>query len=187
MKTSAARRGALEGRCEKRLHVSPFMEMDCEHVFRVRAPGRRLVTRIANRRAGRTLFEATLALVREIGFDDSFSFVYSPRPGTPAAELPDALPSEAKLARLKRLQAQIEAQARAIRAAKVGRVERLLVERPSKKDPSELSGRTSSNHVVNFKGDARLIGRFVEVHIEAAMAHSLRGRVASECSDARLG
>jgi len=132
-------------------------------------------------------FEATLALVREIGFDDSFSFVYSPRPGTPAAELPDALPREAKLARLKRLQAQIEAQARAIRAAKVGRVERLLVERPSKKDPSELSGRTSSNHVVNFKGDARLIGRFVEVHIEAAMAHSLRGRVASECSDARLG
>jgi len=120
-------------------------------------------------------FEATLALVREVGFDDSFSFVYSPRPGTPAAELADTLPHEAKRARLQRLQAAIEAQAGAIRAAKVGRVERVLVERPSKKNPEELSGRTSSNHVVNFRGDAQLIGCFVEVRIDAARAHTLRG------------
>jgi tRNA-2-methylthio-N6-dimethylallyladenosine synthase len=125
-------------------------------------------------------FEATLALVRELGFDDSFSFLYSPRPGTPAAELADALPREAKRARLQRLQAEIEAQAGAIRAAKVGRVERVLVERPSKKNPAELSGRTSSNHVVNFRGDAELIGRFVEVRIDAARAHSLRGTLETD-------
>jgi len=125
-------------------------------------------------------FEATLALVREVGFDASFSFVYSPRPGTPAADLPDTLPREAKLARLQRLQAEIEARAGAIRAAKVGRVERVLVERPSKKDPAQLSGRTSSNHVVNFRGEAQLIGRFVEVRIDAALAHSLRGTLETD-------
>jgi len=125
-------------------------------------------------------FEATLALVREIGFDASFSFVYSPRPGTPAAELRDALPREAKRARLQRLQAELEAQADAIRAAMVGGIERVLVERPSKKDPSELSGRTSNNHVVNFKGDPGLIGRFVAVRIDAARPHSLRGALAAD-------
>jgi len=125
-------------------------------------------------------FEATLALVREVGFDASFSFVYSPRPGTPAADLADALPREAKLARLQRLQAEIEAQAGAIRAAKVGGIERVLVERPSKKNPEELSGRTSSNHVVNFRGDPRLIGRFVELRIDAALPHSLRGSLQAD-------
>ncbi|MEJ2176025.1 MAG: tRNA (N6-isopentenyl adenosine(37)-C2)-methylthiotransferase MiaB [bacterium] len=125
-------------------------------------------------------FEATLALVREVGFDTSFSFVYSPRPGTPAADLPDTLPREVKHARLQRLQAELEAQAGKIRAAKVGQVERVLVERPSKKDPTELSGRTSSNHVVNFRGEAQLIGRFVELRIDAARAHSLRGTLESD-------
>jgi tRNA-2-methylthio-N6-dimethylallyladenosine synthase len=125
-------------------------------------------------------FEATLALVREIGFDASFAFVYSPRPGTPAAELRDDLPREAKLARLQRLQAEIEAQAAAIRAAMVGGIERVLVERPSKRDPAELSGRASNNHVVNFKGDRGLIGRFVAVRIDAALAHSLRGTLTSD-------
>jgi tRNA-2-methylthio-N6-dimethylallyladenosine synthase len=130
-------------------------------------------------------FESTLALVREIGFDDSFSFLYSPRPGTPAAELPDAFPQEAKRARLQRLQHQIEAQAQAIRAAMVGRVETVLIEGPSKKDPKALSGRTSSNHVVNFMGDLHLIGRFVGVRIDAALAHSLRGTLASDDADVR--
>jgi len=128
-------------------------------------------------------FEATLALVREIGFDDAFSFLYSPRPGTPAAELPDDFSQEAKRARLQRLQRQIEAQAQAIRAAMLGRVEPVLVEGPSKKDPAALSGRTSSNHVVNFMGDPRLIGRFVGVRIDAARAHSLRGTLASDGAD----
>jgi len=127
-------------------------------------------------------FEATRALVREVGFDASFSFVYSPRPGTPAADLPDTLPREAKLARLQRLQADIEAQAGAIRAAKVGTVERVLVEGRSKKSPEALSGRTSSNHVVNFRGDARLIGRFVAVRIDAALPHSLRGTLETDDS-----
>lgn len=125
-------------------------------------------------------FEATLALVREVGFDASFSFVYSPRPGTPAAELHDDLPREAKLARLQRLQAQIETQAGAIRNAMVGGLERVLVERPSKKDPAELSGRTSNNHVVNFKGEPALIGCFVAVRIDAALPHSLRGTLAPD-------
>jgi tRNA-2-methylthio-N6-dimethylallyladenosine synthase len=125
-------------------------------------------------------FEATLALVRELGFDASFSFVYSPRPGTPAAELRDDLPREAKLARLQRLQAEIEAQAAAIRAAMVGGIERVLVERPAKRNPAELSGRTSNNHVVNFKGDRGLIGRFVAVRIDAARPHSLRGTLTSD-------
>jgi tRNA-2-methylthio-N6-dimethylallyladenosine synthase len=130
-------------------------------------------------------FEATLALVRDIGFDDAFSFVYSPRPGTPAAELADDSPHEAKRARLQRLQREIEAQAQAIRAAMVGRVEPVLVEGPSKRDPTALSGRTSSNHVVNFKGDSGMIGSVVAVHIDGAAAHSLRGTPASGDADAR--
>jgi len=130
-------------------------------------------------------FEATLKLVREVGFDGSFSFVYSPRPGTPAADLPDALPHEVKRARLQRLQSEIEAQAGAIRTRMVGRIEPVLVEGPSKKDPGELSGRTSSNHVVNFKGDAGSIGRFVDVRICAARAHSLRGTLEPGAVDAR--
>ncbi len=124
-------------------------------------------------------FEATLRLVEELGFDASFSFVYSPRPGTPAAELPDPTPQAVKLERLARLQALIDAQAQALSRAMVGTQQRVLVEGPSKKDPAELQGRTENNRVVNFAGPARLIGQFVNVSITAALPHSLRGRLAS--------
>jgi len=120
-------------------------------------------------------FEATLRLASELEFDGSFSFLYSPRPGTPAAELPDATPRAAKLERLHRLQAQLDAQARAASAAMVGSTQRVLVEGASRKSGSELAGRTANNRVVNFAGDARLRGRFVEVRVSAALAHTLRG------------
>ncbi|HSG76548.1 MAG TPA: tRNA (N6-isopentenyl adenosine(37)-C2)-methylthiotransferase MiaB [Burkholderiales bacterium] len=120
-------------------------------------------------------FAATLALARELGFDGSFSFLYSPRPGTPAAELDDATPREHKLERLQRLQALLDAQARAVSEAMVGGLERVLVEGPSRKDAGELAGRTGNNRVVNFPGDAALAGRFADVRITAARAHSLRG------------
>jgi tRNA-2-methylthio-N6-dimethylallyladenosine synthase len=120
-------------------------------------------------------FAATLALARELAFDGSFSFLYSPRPGTPAAELPDATPREVKLERLQRLQAQLDAQARSASAAMVGRVERVLVEGPSRKDARELAGRTANNRVVNFVAEPALAGRYAEVRITAALAHSLRG------------
>ena len=120
-------------------------------------------------------FAATLALAEELGFDGSFSFLYSPRPGTPAAELPDDTPREAKLERLQRLQAQLDAQARAVSEAMVGGTERVLVEGPSRKDPRELAARTANNRVVNFAGDAQWTGRFVDVRITAALPHSLRG------------
>lgn len=122
-------------------------------------------------------FEATMNLIDEVGFDNSFSFVFSPRPGTPAASLPDDTPQEVKLARLYRLQEKIRAQAAAISAAMVGTVQRVLVEGPSKKDPGELSGRTENNRVVNFAGDPNLIGRMVEVTITQALPNSLRGEV----------
>ncbi len=129
-------------------------------------------------------FELTLRLVREVGFDASFSFVFSPRPGTPAADLADDTPPAVKLARLQRLQAELEASAQRIGAAMVGSVERVLVEGPSKKDPHELSGRTGNNRVVNFPGPARLVGSFVEVEIERALAHSLRGSVVTRAEGA---
>lgn len=122
-------------------------------------------------------FEATMNLIDEVGFDNSFSFVFSPRPGTPAASLPDDTPQEVKLARLYRLQEKIRAQAAAISAAMIGTVQRVLVEGPSKKDPGELSGRTENNRVVNFAGDPSLIGRMVEVTITQALPNSLRGEV----------
>jgi tRNA-2-methylthio-N6-dimethylallyladenosine synthase len=130
-------------------------------------------------------FEATLKLIHEVGFDGSFSFLYSPRPGTPAASLADDLPQAAKRVRLQRLQSAIEAQASAVRMRMVGRIEKVLVEGPSRKDPDELRGRTSSNHMVNFKGDAELVGRFVTVRICTARPHSLRGTLASGAADAR--
>jgi tRNA-2-methylthio-N6-dimethylallyladenosine synthase len=123
-------------------------------------------------------FERTMALVEDLGFDASFSFIYSARPGTPAADLPDDTPAEVKLRRLQRLQARIEAQAQAISAAMVGTRQRVLVEGRARKDATELSGRTANNRVVNFPGDARLIGRFVDVEIVAALPHSLRGNAA---------
>ncbi|SCZ51746.1 tRNA (N6-isopentenyl adenosine(37)-C2)-methylthiotransferase MiaB [Thiohalomonas denitrificans] len=120
-------------------------------------------------------FEATMRLIEEVGFDHSFSFVYSPRPGTPAADLPDDVPLEVKKARLARLQATITTQARAISRGMVGSVQRILVEGPSRKDPDQLSGRTENNRVVNFPGDGSLVGQFVDVRITEALPNSLRG------------
>ncbi len=122
-------------------------------------------------------FEATLKLVREANFDQSFSFIYSPRPGTPAAALPDDVPQDVKQARLARLQEQLNSQARAISETMVGGVQRVLVERPSKKDAAELAGKTENNRWVNFAGPAGLIGQFVDVSIVEARPQSLRGRL----------
>jgi tRNA-2-methylthio-N6-dimethylallyladenosine synthase len=122
-------------------------------------------------------FEATLKLIAEVGFDASFSFVYSPRPGTPAAGMADDTPQDVKMQRLYRLQALINAQAAAISAAMVGSVQRVLVEKPSKKDINEMMGRTENNRIVNFPAPARLIGHFADVTITQAMPHSLRGEV----------
>ncbi len=130
-------------------------------------------------------FQATLDLVREVGFDASFSFVFSPRPGTPAAELRDDTPQEEKLERLQRLQSQLESQARALGERMAGTVERVLVEGPSRKNPSELAGRTGNNRVVNFEGPPDLIGRPVDVRIVAARSHSLRGELPDRAPDVR--
>jgi tRNA-2-methylthio-N6-dimethylallyladenosine synthase len=123
-------------------------------------------------------FEATMRLVEEVGFDASFSFIYSRRPGTPAAALPDDTPHEVKLARLQRLQSRIEQQAQGISRGMVGSRERVLVEGAAKKDAAELTGRTANNRVVNFPGARELIGRLVDVTITAALPHSLRGELA---------
>ncbi len=120
-------------------------------------------------------FAATLKLASDAGFDASFSFLYSPRPGTPAAELPDALSREEKSARLQRLQQQLDRQASAISAAMVGTTQRVLVEGPARKSPAELDGRTGNNRVVNFPGAAALHHSYVDVRITAALSHSLRG------------
>lgn len=120
-------------------------------------------------------FEATMELIEALRFDHAFSFTYSPRPGTPAAGLPDAVPEEVKKARLARLQARILEFGQAFSRQLVGRVERVLVEGPSRKDPEELCGRVASNRVVNFPGPRRLIGQFVDVRITDALPNSLRG------------
>ncbi|WP_374477795.1 tRNA (N6-isopentenyl adenosine(37)-C2)-methylthiotransferase MiaB [Zoogloea sp.] len=122
-------------------------------------------------------FEATMKLIDDLGFDASFSFVYSSRPGTPAADLADDTPQDVKLARLARLQKRIEEHAATISAGMVGSVQRILVEGPSKKDPNELAGRTDNNRVVNFAGNPRLVGHFVDVSIVSALPHSLRGEI----------
>ena len=122
-------------------------------------------------------FEKTLRLVDELGFDASFSFVYSPRPGTPAADLPDDTPPAEKLERLQRLQAAIDAHARAIGESMVGGVQRVLVEGVARRDDAELAGRTSNNRVVNFRGSHERIGDFVDVRITEARTHSLRGEL----------
>lgn len=122
-------------------------------------------------------FEATLKLVADIGFDMSFSYLYSPRPGTPAAEMRDDTSEEVKAARLKRLQDLITAQEEAIAQAMQGTVQRVLVEGLSKKDVHELAGRTENNRVVNFPGSPGMIGRFVEVRINQVVRHTLRGEV----------
>jgi tRNA-2-methylthio-N6-dimethylallyladenosine synthase len=128
-------------------------------------------------------FSATLALVREVGFDQSFSFIYSRRPGTPAASLPDEVEPDVQHERLLRLQAQLESQARAISESMVGTRQRVLVERAARRDARELAGRTANNRWVNFAGPAGLIGRFVEVTVTAALAHSLRGRLSESSAD----
>jgi len=122
-------------------------------------------------------FERTMRLIDEVGFDASFSFVYSARPGTPAADLPDPVPQATKLAWLARLQKRIDEQSQAISLAMVGRVERVLVEGLSRKRGDELAGRTDNNRIVNFPGSPRLVGEFVDVTITAAAPHSLRGEI----------
>ena len=120
-------------------------------------------------------FEQTMSLIKDIGFDQSFSFIYSARPGTPAASLEDATPAEVKKQRLAKLQKTINEQAAVISESMVGSVQRILVERPSARDASEMAGRTENNRVVNFAGDASLIGKFVDVAITEARPNSLRG------------
>jgi tRNA-2-methylthio-N6-dimethylallyladenosine synthase len=124
-------------------------------------------------------FNATLALVRDMDLDQSFSFLYSRRPGTPAASLPDEVESEVKQERLSRLQAQLDAQASAISERMVGTVQRVLVERTARKNAHELAGRTENNRWVNFAGPAHLINQFVDVVITELRAHTLRGRLLS--------
>ena len=124
-----------------------------------------------------TDFEQTMQLIEDVGFDHSFSFLYSARPGTPAAALADDVPLAVKKARLARLQQRIGEMAAAISAAMVGSVQRILVEKPSRRDDRQLSGRTASNRVVNFTGHARLIGQFVDVRITEALPNSLRGEL----------
>ncbi|HEX5161264.1 MAG TPA: tRNA (N6-isopentenyl adenosine(37)-C2)-methylthiotransferase MiaB [Steroidobacteraceae bacterium] len=132
-------------------------------------------------------FEATLKLVREVNFDQSFSFIYSQRPGTPAASLADDVAPEVKQQRLAKLQAQLNEQARAISESMVGSVQRVLVERLSKKNRQEMAGKTENNRWVNFPGPASLIGRFVDVVIVEARPQSLRGRLAAAPSaEARI-
>jgi len=123
-------------------------------------------------------FEKTMKLIEDVGFDQSFSFIYSRRPGTPAADLEDDVSSETKHARLDRLQKHINAHALGISRGMVGSVQRVLVEGPSRKDPNELTGKTENMRSVNFAGPARLVGQFVDVEITEALSNSLRGRVA---------
>ena len=125
-------------------------------------------------------FDKLMQLIEDVGFDASFSFIYSPRPGTPAANLRDSTPHEVKLRRLQHLQAVVERHVRAISASRVGSVQRILVEGPSRKNPHEMMGRTECNRVVNFDGGpqgARLVGRMLEVDITEALSHTLRARV----------
>jgi tRNA-2-methylthio-N6-dimethylallyladenosine synthase len=123
-------------------------------------------------------FDKTMQLIDDVGFDQSFSFVYSKRPGTPAASLHDDTPDSVKHARLARLQAALNANAKTISEAMVGSVQRVLVEGPSRRDPNELTGKTENMRSVNFPGHPRLIGHFIDLTITEAMVNTLRGRVA---------
>ncbi len=122
-------------------------------------------------------FEATINLIADLGFDQSFSFIYSARPGTPAASYPDDTPMEVKKKRLQILQARINQQAMEISKAMVGTTQSVLVERPSKKNPAQYAGRTENMRWVNFDGDASCMGQFVDVVISEALPNSLRGRL----------
>jgi tRNA-2-methylthio-N6-dimethylallyladenosine synthase len=121
-------------------------------------------------------FEQTMKLIEDVRFDGSFSFIYSPRPGTPAANLKDDTPHAAKLARLQRLQARVQEFSEAYSNAMVGSRQRVLVEGVSRKSASDVAARTDNNRVVNFEGPSRLIGHFIQVDITGAFPHSLRGR-----------
>ncbi|MDF3036953.1 MAG: miaB [Paucimonas sp.] len=125
-------------------------------------------------------FEAMMKLIDDVGYDNSYSFIFSPRPGTPAANLPDDTPPEVKQQRLARLQAVITANTKRYSEAMVGTVQRILVEGPSKRDPNELYGRTDNNRVVNFEGgpnSSRLIGKMIDVTITQSHPFSLRGEI----------
>ena len=122
-------------------------------------------------------FEETMNLIRDVNYDLSFSFIYSARPGTPAADLPDTTPMEVKKQRLAILQDRINQQAQSISRGMVGSRQRLLITGPSRKDPSEIQGRTENNRVVNLKGDTALIGQFVDAMIGQALPNSLRGEL----------
>jgi len=124
-------------------------------------------------------FEKTMKLIEDVGFDQSFSFIYSRRPGTPAADLEDDTPDNVKHARLERLQKRINEYATGISQRMVGTVQSVLVEGPSKKDPNELTGKTENMRSVNFPGHPRLVGQFVDVTITEALTNSLRGRIAT--------
>jgi tRNA-2-methylthio-N6-dimethylallyladenosine synthase len=122
-------------------------------------------------------FRATMDLIDDLAFDHSYSFIYSPRPGTPAAAMPDDVPLELKQERLQILQSRINELARGYSQAMVGTQQRVLVTGPSKKDPAFMSGRTENNRVVNFPAGPELVGRFVDVHISEALPNSLRGHL----------
>ena len=122
-------------------------------------------------------FQATMELIRDVGFDQSFSFIYSARPGTPAALMEDPTPRAVKQARLAQLQALVNAQAQAISRRMIGSLERVLVEKTSKKSACELAGRTENNRWVNFLGESSLVGRFIDVVITEALPNCLRGRI----------
>ncbi|MBS1219756.1 MAG: 2-methylthioadenine synthetase, partial [Proteobacteria bacterium] len=128
-------------------------------------------------------FEATMNLIEELRFDNSFSFIYSARPGTPAAALPDDVSLDEKKARLARLQARIGEFTAAYSQAMVGTVQRVLVDRPSRKDAQEMAGRTDNNRVVNFAADPAVLGEFVNVRITAALPNSLRGEFLGMAED----
>jgi tRNA-2-methylthio-N6-dimethylallyladenosine synthase len=130
-------------------------------------------------------FQKMMKLITDVGYDTSFSFIFSPRPGTPAANLSDDTPHEVKLRRLQHLQATIEENVQRISHSRVGTVQRILVEGPSRKSAAELMGRTECNRIVNFDGgpaSARLVGQMIDVRITQALPHSLRGEVVVETS-----
>jgi tRNA-2-methylthio-N6-dimethylallyladenosine synthase len=124
-----------------------------------------------------TDFQATMQLIEDVGFDNSFSFIYSQRPGTPASNLPDDVPTNIKKQRLTQLQARINEMTSAISQSMVGTVQRILVEHPSRKNPQQIAGRTENNRIVNFTADSSLIGNFIDVKITEALPNSLRGEL----------
>jgi len=122
-------------------------------------------------------FNRLMKLIDEVGFDNSFSFIFSPRPGTPAANLADDTPQEVKLRRLQHLQGVVDANMRRISESRLATVQRILVEGPSTRDPSELMGRTECNRAVNFQGSTELIGQMIDVRITGTRSYSLRGEL----------